>query len=315
MKKYLWVILWLVWVVSSGGSVPAFAAQSATTIEEMEIDIWPDYDQPSVLLLLTGTLPATTPLPATVTLSIPANATLHAVARMPDPQTMIDDITYNLDTANQLLTLTTPDLSFRIEYYQPYTANNLDRTYTFSWQAPTAVNQFLVTVQQPASATGITLSVNPISVMQGDNTLLYHNLPALSLAANQSYNLDLSYTMSSPTLTTSVLRDQGVINDPAFVPTQETNANSSVSTENWVLLSLLALGIITVSGVTWWLNRKPQQMVKKVPATPTQHRPFPPPQQTTSPNSGSIFCHHCGTPAASGDKFCRSCGTPLKVKK
>lgn len=47
-----------------------------TTIDSLTIEFWPDYDRASVLVLLTGALPADTTLPATVTLPIPETAHL-----------------------------------------------------------------------------------------------------------------------------------------------------------------------------------------------------------------------------------------------
>ncbi|HEX6387566.1 MAG TPA: hypothetical protein VF177_23100, partial [Anaerolineae bacterium] len=98
------------------------SAQSETTaIESLAVEFWPDYDRPAVLVLLTGTLPADTPLPATVTLPLPQEADLNAVARISDDNVMIDDIEYT--TGADQLTFTTPDRRFRIEYYLPYTAD------------------------------------------------------------------------------------------------------------------------------------------------------------------------------------------------
>jgi hypothetical protein len=54
----------------------------ATAIDSMFIDLWPDYDRRSALVLLTGALPANTKLPATVTLPFPEKAQLNAVARI-----------------------------------------------------------------------------------------------------------------------------------------------------------------------------------------------------------------------------------------
>ena len=41
-----------------------FAQEPVSAIDTLDIEIWPDYDRPSVLVLLTGTLPGDTRLPA-----------------------------------------------------------------------------------------------------------------------------------------------------------------------------------------------------------------------------------------------------------
>ena len=61
---------------------PSAQAQlPVTNIETLILDIWPDYDEPNVLVLMTGTLPANTSLPATVTIPLATGAEINAVAR------------------------------------------------------------------------------------------------------------------------------------------------------------------------------------------------------------------------------------------
>jgi hypothetical protein len=59
-----------------------FAQKPVSVIDSLDIEIWPDYDRASVLVLLTGTLPRDTQFPASVTLPLPETAQLNAVARI-----------------------------------------------------------------------------------------------------------------------------------------------------------------------------------------------------------------------------------------
>ncbi len=86
-----------------------------TVIDSLVIELWPDYDRASVLVLLTGTLPDNTRFPATVTLPFPNTARLNAVARIDSSDgIMKDDISSS--TAPGEFTFITPDLRFRLEY-------------------------------------------------------------------------------------------------------------------------------------------------------------------------------------------------------
>ena len=58
------------------------AQQPATVLEFLEVELWPDFDQPALLVLLSGALPADAPLPATITIPLPEAATINAVARI-----------------------------------------------------------------------------------------------------------------------------------------------------------------------------------------------------------------------------------------
>lgn len=321
--KRLGMILLLFWL--AGLAMPAQAQQEATTIEQLTVDLWPDFDQPSVLVLLTGKMPASTPLPATVTLPIPAGATLHAVARVSGDGTMIDDVQYTLDTTTQMLHITLPDLGFRVEYYQPYERNDLERHFTFAWQMPASVQQLLVSVQQPAAATSLTVSPSPVSVTPGNNGLQYHNMPAATLSADQPYTLDVNYTMSSTALTTSLIDTSNPIDAPAtLLPTSGGNSSSG-SANTTLLIGAGFLGVLVIAGIIWLITNRdalaapaPSRRRRAArPAAPRQ-RATPPPRTTDAgpaappPARATRFCHDCGQPSTPDDRFCRYCGTELK---
>lgn len=144
-----------------------------TTIDLLTVELWPDYDRASVLVLLTGALPADTTLPATVTLPIPETAQLNAVARIDGSDgKMKDDISSS--PAPDGISFITPDLRFRLEYYLPYAVNNNQRTFSFNWLAAISVNKFKLKVQRPLSA--ILLTTEPVSmnVLSGEDGLTYY---------------------------------------------------------------------------------------------------------------------------------------------
>ena len=75
---------------------PAARAQAPVTLEHLNVELWPEFDRPSaVLVLLEATLTAGTPLPATVELPMPAAAGIpHAVAKQgTDGQLYVADFT------------------------------------------------------------------------------------------------------------------------------------------------------------------------------------------------------------------------------
>jgi hypothetical protein len=125
---------------------PGFAQNPVSVIDALDIEIWPDYDKPSVLVLLTGTLPGDTRLPASVTLPLPEAARLNAVARIDRKDgNMKDDILSSTDPSGRL-TFITPDLRFRVEYYLPYTVNKTQRSFDYTWLAAVSVNNFKLRV-------------------------------------------------------------------------------------------------------------------------------------------------------------------------
>ncbi|MFQ5400087.1 MAG: zinc ribbon domain-containing protein [Anaerolineae bacterium] len=299
MKRFWSIVLFVVVLVS----VPAVQAQTpASSIESLSVDLWPDYDQAAVLILLTGTLPSSASLPAQVTVPLPANANFNVVARITADNAMIDDIEYS--TEGNTLTFTTPETRFRVEYYVPYEANGDQRAFSFSWLADLDVGQLNVTVQQPASATNLVTEPAAVNVAEGDDGFTYHALPTLSAPAGQQVSIRINYTMSSPQLSVDNLRTS--IADVQAVSPSTTEAASSVSSIDWPLVAAGAGGVLILIALVWQvLTRRSSDRVRK---------PRPVRRKAQVAAAGVKYCHECGQPLEEGDRFCRSCGVPVKKR-
>ena len=114
-RKFLFLLIFLALILPVAGQTQG----KVTAIDSLAVELWPDYDRASVLVMLTGTLPADTKLPATVIIPFPQAVNLNAVARIDRSDgRMKDDISYSHVPAE--IKFFTPDLSFRLEYYLPY---------------------------------------------------------------------------------------------------------------------------------------------------------------------------------------------------
>jgi len=285
-------------------------ANQATTIQSLAVDLWPDYDQTSVLVLFTGMLPADTSLPATVTIPLPNGVSLNAVARIDAANQMIDDIQFT--QAADSVTLTTPDSRFRIEYYMPYEADGNDRSFTFSWLADVSVEQLEVSIQQPSAADSMDIIPAPANSTVGSvDNLTYHILPTSSVGAGERYEVNVGYTMAIPQLSTNQIDQQPQSSQTAVSPPQTVAASSS---NNLPLILGIVGGVLIVGVLAWALvnnqkttprPRKPQPRKTAVKAQPIPTRPAPAAKSTK-------FCHECGVSLQAGDKFCRACGTAVK---
>lgn len=276
---------------------PLAAQQPVSSLEWLAVDLWPDYDRASVLVLMTGGLSDDTQFPADVTLPLPQEADLNAVARISDENEMIDDIAF--ERGADTVTLTTPDRRFRIEYYMPYDAQGLQRTFTFNWPGGLAVSQFDVSVQQPSAAMSINVEPAAESVVSGNDGLQYHNLPVRQLAANEGLQVEVNYTMSADQLTAAAQTS-----DPAGAAGPvDTSFGSFLSGVNWPPV-LAGLGIALLLLAVGW-----QVFAARVA---TRQKPRKPRPLRAVPQSDVRYCHQCGARAQEGDRFCRECGTELK---
>ena len=284
-KKSFWLLLCtlLLWTTAS------YAQSEATAVNFLSIELWPDYDQPGVLVLLTGTLPDDTVLPATVVLPLPSSARLNAVARIDSGDVMNDDINYQqrADT----LTLTTPDPRFRVEYYVPYTSEGNGRSFTFQWQSPLSVQQTAVTVQQPAAADAITIEPTAVNSSTHSDNLLYHTLASSAILPNTPFTVQIRYTMTTPRLT--VEATASTVAADIVEPT-----TSALPNTYFLLAGVSALFVLLYIG--YYYGRRLQNQPRRKPK---------PVRQTKARQK---FCHNCGTPTQPSDVFCRQCGTSLK---
>lgn len=315
----LFISGWWLWGNSPTQALNISPAAQSTIIslDTLAVELWPDYDDPTMLLLFTGSLPATMSLPASVSLPLPEGAVIHAVARITDDNVMIDDIAYT--TANGMITLETPDRGFRVEYYLPYTVAGFERTFALGLAFPFAINTMSVAVQQPAAATSFTLSPTPQTNLVGQDGLTYYRLADQPLAAGQTLNLSVRYTLPGNQLTVNA----AAANTPpsATSPTQNSSTN--------LPLILAGIGGLILSGTLIWQGlkeRKAANTHKKPPVRsrpmPKQNRPArtkratpqaePAPTPPTLPIGEIRFCHQCGREAQPEDRFCRQCGTQLK---
>src|SRR5690606_24866363 len=116
MKRTLFYLLLLFILPAS-----LVQAQTAVTLESLNVELWPDYDREAVLVLLTGTLPTGTALPVTITVPLPTVADFNVAATLNAANTMSDH-GVNPTVDPDAVTFSLTEQRFRVEYYQPYTA-------------------------------------------------------------------------------------------------------------------------------------------------------------------------------------------------
>lgn len=273
-----------------------FAQKPVSVLDSLVIEIWPDYDRASVLVLLTGTLPADTQFPASVSLPLPEGAQLNAVARIDSKDgDMKDDIFSSIDSPGTL-TFITSDLRFRVEYYLPYTVDNNQRSFDYTWLAAIPVNNLQLKVQRPTAAS--TLNTEPASanVVRDGAGFDYHIFPARAVPAGQPFTLHVDYKMTTAQLSaTSLPRQNTGIQTPATVATPSTGFSM-----NWALAAVVTGGLIIIGALIWQItSRRRASHISKPVASGIANQ------------SPKKFCGNCGEPTGKGDNFCSSCGSEL----
>jgi hypothetical protein len=237
MKRNSFIVLIFFMLMSM---TTGFAQTPVSVIDSLDIEIWPDYDRASVLVLLTGTLPGDTRFPVSVTLPLPEAAQLNAVARIDSKDgNMMADIVSSTDPAGTL-TFITSDLRFRVEYYLPYTVDKSQRSFDYTWLAALTVNNLQLRVQRPASASTLNTEPAAANVVKSEDGFDYHIFPARAVPAGKPFPLYVDYKMITAQLSaTSLPRQNTNIQTPAIPTTPSTG-----SSINWALAAIVAGGLI-----------------------------------------------------------------------
>lgn len=299
-----------------GGRTVSVQAQTAvTTIDSLAVDIWPEYDRAAVLVLLTGFLPADTPLPATITIPLPENADLNAVARITAEGSLFADITFDESVSGQV-TLTTPDPRFRVEYYMPYALEEDTRSFTFEWETDVDVRELLVSVQEPVAADSMATEPAAFSVTPRQDGFQYHNLSPVEVPAGESFTLVVNYSRTISQLSAELVQPETAA-ETTTTGQPETTPETS---PNWPTI-VLASGGVAVLAVGAWMLLGERLVAARRGSVKSRPAPVVPrPKKRESVRETAVeetptfvqFCHHCGQKTAPDDRFCRSCGTRLK---
>lgn len=289
------------------------SAQQDVSLSSLEVDFWPEYDRPEMLVIYRAELDPLVNLPADVTFRIPARVgPPHAVAAGQSNDSLFT-VTFDrqVDGEWAYITFNTTMPIIRLEYYDPeLSVDDSSRQFQFNWPGDYPVADLLLRVQQPCEASDMQISPSLGNGIVGSDGLVYYVNSFGSLSQGQEFDLTISYSKTSDCLTISTL-DVG-----AELPA-DTAGRVRLTGVLPYILGLLGV-LLIVGGVVWYWQSGRQQIE---PAVRTrrgrraggQTTPMDSGGQTAESSQSTIYCHNCGKRATGSDKFCRSCGTRLRT--
>lgn len=259
-------------------SAPAEAQWEADRLAWVQVDLWPDFDRPAVLVLVTARVPADATLPATISLRLPVAAgEPSAVARIDAAGEMLNT-PYDaqpVDGATELLVETTEPI-IRVEYYYPYDRAGDEVRFTYTWLGGVAVDELTVLLGEPTQATGVTAGAEFQDAGVLADGRRYYEWQIGSVAEDETYSTPVAYTA------------------PPLAPAATALPGAAPPISNPLLILLAALGGLGVGGgVGWFLARR------RPPVKPSSGR---------RRAAKQAFCSQCGDRHQAGDRFCRQCG-------
>ncbi len=296
MKKNLFaLLLTLIMILVPHSS----QAQEWLQFDELLIEIWPEYDQPGVLVIYRGILSSAEALPAEVTFQIPVEAGQpHAVAiRNEEGQLM--SVQFKRIVRGDLaeISFLSPSREIQFEYYDPgLERDGKSRDYRFIWLDGHLVQNAYVQVQQPRGAYEMSIIPELADVFEGGDGFLYYFDSVQSLDSD-AFTLHLSYQKENEALSISSASEQ-----PGAPPIQPENtfSTSGLDLVPWVLGGIGLLTIVT--GVfLYWRSEKGGGSVRLRKAL----------KSACDSTKKAHYCSKCGSRTRKNDLFCRECGHKL----
>lgn len=295
---------WLVFVLLVGALIlPSTAsAQSGIKLDAMRVELWSEYDRPSMLVINQFVVSQDTPLPATITLRFPKDGNLTAVAVDKEGGPFNQDFTGPVAQGDwQAITINVDSHDpYRVEYYQPLTRDSNKRQFKYQWFGDYNVKEFVVTLVVPADSTElITSPLLQTTTKSDDGLMLSGSVTKNELKMGNSFQFDVTYQRNSDVLTHPNQEVQ-----PSEPVGPDTPGRVSITNLPWIIGGF-GLALIIIALFSYWRST---QLSETKPQKRRRHR------QAEAEGDVQAYCHECGARAHAGDRFCRVCGSRLRVE-
>jgi hypothetical protein len=284
-------------------------AQSAVKMAAVEVDLWPEFDRPTMLVIYRITLSSEVQLPAEITLRLPSGAGAPNAVAVKQPDGSLVNLPFNQQDVGSgwssvAFSATAPEL--QIEYYDPgLVKNGAARHFEFRWPGDYAVDALTIEVQQPVGASNMKISPSLGAGEAAANGLVYFTQQVGVLTQGQTFGLTLDYDKSSDDLSAGSMpvSPGGALDD-------STAGRVTMATVLPWVMGAFGLLLIVGGGFWYWQSGHKTSAAKNVRRFRSRS---PAKKEAGEGQDENIYCHQCGKRAAPGDRFCRVCGTQLRI--
>jgi hypothetical protein len=278
-------------------------AQGETKLESIHVELWSEYDQPTMLVINQFAVSKDTPLPTAITMRFPKDANLVAVAVENNGGLFNKDFTGPVEQGNwQTITINAESYEpHRVEYYQPLTRDGNKRQFKYQWFGDYYVKEFTVAILVPADSTElITSPVLQNTAPSANGLTLSGTVTKEHLKMGSSFQFNLEYQRASEALTDTDQADQVQPVEPVG---EDTPGRVSITNLPWIIGGF-GLALILIALFSYWRSTRTSE------AKPHRRRR----RQTEGEGEEQAYCHECGARANPEDRFCRTCGSRLRVE-
>lgn len=289
--------------------------KASEVIEEMRVDLWPEYDRPSTLVMYRFRLKTGADLSLPVEIPVPASAgEPHAVAwRNPQNSLFVADFTRRVEGGGDRAVVSAQmgSIDGQLELYSDITFDGTKRSFRFQWPGGVAVGSLSFQVQQPTGASAFRITPPPARQWVGEDGFQYARVDLGRQDAASTPSIQVTYEKATnalsaperppaPPVEIPLSSSQPMPTGSAAAAAPAPSPSSSSTPAPW----LYAVGgLLMGAGASWllWSSRAPGSR----------------PAETDDGNKKSarktraLYCHQCGTKEDSSATFCTECGARL----
>lgn len=283
--------------------VPVVGAQAVLRFDVVQIQFWPEYDSPDMLVIYSFELPPEQALPIEMSVRIPARViSPTAVAVLEGNQLVTREYTLSVEDDWTVVTLVTDSPVIHLEYYDPLLSqSDQTRDFPFEWSFDYPVDDLVIAFKTPINAANVAFSSDLGAPETGGDGLDFYTASVGELPAGEAFSFSIQYQKADDSLST---KPQVQTLPQTDVQPVEPAEQNQIPDWGWYLVGAGALILAGGGTYLWYIN------------TPTAFSKYRQKKARSSSSRSSgksaVFCHECGARSNSGDKFCRECGTKLR---
>ena len=279
------------------------------SLAELQIEFWPEYDRPAMLIIYRGTIRETESLPSRIVMSIPEQFGPPIAVAYANELNNLMDLAYDSTAIEGTLEIVfdTPTRVFQFEYYD----SSIDitsplRRYSFSDTARFAIESLVVVVQTPIDAEIVSISPAMDREETGPDGIKYSLREQRNLSTEDQILLDLQYRKSSTLLTIDRLRTEDIPQQPMLTE-KSPSRGGAVGLILLALAALVAIVIMSTIGAAKGRSRNISTTGNQSKATNGPDKQV----EDANQRRKHVVCSQCGETVEQGDKYCRICGNAL----
>ncbi len=294
--------------------LPAVASAGTLEASSSRLAVWPEYDDPRVLVIMEADLTEETELPATASFNIPKGAEIgmacevdggggHACkAYKLEDKGDYQTLSYQVETQKKL---------FVEYYYEAFPATPGERQFQLDYRPAFPTANLEIEVQEPARSTGFAVEPDFAPGETDSNGLQYFNKQVSSPVVEEVLPVEISYSKPDAEPSVKASTQTGGGGGLGGAASTATSRNSLITIAAVIgFAALFFMGYRTfrpqpVGGGSRRGGRgRNQNVVRSSPAKPAGGR-----KSGKDRSSRGAFCIHCGSQIPAQAKFCSECGS------